>query len=59
MQFSGCWLDDLRDLHFVSPLAVGSMLTLRGLPKVTSADATARPAVTNEKANTSMSSTYA
>jgi hypothetical protein len=54
MQLSGCWLDDLRDLHFVSPLPVGSMLTLRGLPRVTSADAIARPAMKQENASTSV-----
>jgi hypothetical protein len=54
MQLSGCWLDVLRDLHFVSALPVGSMLTLRGLPRVTNADAIARPATKNENASTSM-----
>lgn len=49
-------MDDLRDLHFVSALPVGSMLTLRGLPKVTRADAIARPGMEKENISTSVSS---
>lgn len=46
MQLSGCWLEtDFRDLEdFWSHLLAGSALTFLGFPRVTSAEAIAKPA---------------
>lgn len=49
MQLSGCWLErDLRLLD-LSVFVVGSRLTFRGFPRVTRADAIARPAETTSQ----------